>query len=305
MRVEQLDLNLLLALEILLEKQNITRASERLHLSQSATSSILARLRAYFEDDLLVQVGRTMQPTPYALELAQPVRQILGIVRASITSKRQNDPASSQRHFRIIASDYITQVVFCPVLSIVADMAPNITFEFLTPFSHGADLLAKGAADLFIAPKPNMIEGYPQEFLIADELVCIGDGNHYSDTAIISKEDFFSAGHVTVGFERISRFSIETWFEETLGNQRRIEIINNDFNTLCKALVGSSRLAVIPAKYIEQQKHLPLKILETPFRLPELNEYMTWHPTLDGDPIHRWLRQLITTTVNAARCSEG
>ncbi|MDX9875356.1 MAG: LysR family transcriptional regulator, partial [Spongiibacteraceae bacterium] len=76
MRVNQLNLNLLVALDVLLEEQSITRAAERLHMTQSAASGVLARLRDYFQDELLVQVGRKMVPTPYARELAEPVRQI-------------------------------------------------------------------------------------------------------------------------------------------------------------------------------------------------------------------------------------
>lgn len=103
MRFNQLDLNLLAALDILLEEQNITRAAERLHMTQSATSCVLGRLRTYFEDELLVQVGRKMQPTPYALELAKPVREVLLTIRGSITTKQVFDPTNSKRHFRLIA----------------------------------------------------------------------------------------------------------------------------------------------------------------------------------------------------------
>lgn len=298
MRVEQLDLNLLLALEILLEEKNITRSAERLHLSQSATSSILSRLRTYFEDDLLVQVGRQMQPTPYALELESPVKQILGIVRASITSKRQNNPELSQRHFRIIASDYITQVVICPLLARINQLAPSVTFEFLTPFSYGAELLAKGGADFFISPEARVIDLYSYEVLLEDELVCIGDPLFYPEQDSLNEEEFFAAGHVSVGFERISRFSFEDWFKEALGQERKIEIISNDFNTLCLSLIGTPRLAMIPAKFAEQQlSRLPLKQFHVPFTPPKLVEYAAWHQTLDGDPMHRWLRDIIFTSL--------
>lgn len=94
MRFHHLDLNLLVALDVLLDEQNITRAAERLHMTQSATSGVLGRLRKYFEDDLLVQVGRSMQPTAYALELAKPVREVLLTISSSITSKPVFDPST-------------------------------------------------------------------------------------------------------------------------------------------------------------------------------------------------------------------
>ena len=96
MRFHHLDLNLLVALDVLLDEQNITRAAERLHMTQSATSGVLGRLRSFFEDELLVQVGRRMQPTPYALELASPVREVLMTIRSSITAfSRLHPPATT------------------------------------------------------------------------------------------------------------------------------------------------------------------------------------------------------------------
>ncbi|WFO20646.1 LysR family transcriptional regulator [Pseudoalteromonas sp. H100] len=100
MRFEHLDLNLLVALDVLLEEKNITKSAKRLHLSQSATSSILGRARIFFEDDLLVQVGKTMQPTPFALELQVPITEVLTTIRGVIIGKRFNDPLKSERHFK-------------------------------------------------------------------------------------------------------------------------------------------------------------------------------------------------------------
>ncbi|NVK57137.1 MAG: LysR family transcriptional regulator [Alteromonadaceae bacterium] len=301
MRVEKLDLNLLHALEILLEEKSITRSARRLNLSQSATSSILARLRQYFEDDLLVQIGRKMEPTPYALELALPVKQVLNLVRTSITSKRQNNPQNSKRHFRIVASDYIAQLLLSTTLNQLQLLAPTISFEFLTPFSYGADSLNKGNADLFIAPRSKIDDEYPSQFLVADELTCLGDVNLYAEHDSLTTEQFFDVGHITVGFERNSQFSIESWFEENCGQKRKIDIITNDFNTLCLAICNTSRVALVPSSFAtEPLKRGRLKILRIPFELPRLEEYMTWHPTQDSDPVHQWLRQKIQS--NIKRC---
>lgn len=302
MRVEKLDLNLLHALEILLEEKSITRSARRLNLSQSATSSILARLRHYFEDDLLVQTGRKMEPTPYALELALPAKQVMNLVRTSITSKRQNRPESSNRHFRIVASDYITQLLLRSVINKLQANAPNISFEFLTPFSFGADSLTRGSADLLIAPEPKLSKAFPNQFLVSDELVCLGDSNAYANQQGLTIEQFFAVGHITVGFERNSQFSIESWFEENCGKKRKIDIITNDFNTLCMAACNTNRLALVPNGFaLEQVKNGHLKRLDIPFDLPRLEEYMSWHPTQSNDPIHQWLRQQISDNMNAVR----
>ena len=119
MRFNRLDLNLLVALDALLTERSITKASERLNLSQSATSNALARLREYFDDELLVQVGRRMEPTPRAEGLRDAVRDVLVRVDATIAIQPEFDPSKSDRIFRIFVSDY-TQMVFAPHLLALA-----------------------------------------------------------------------------------------------------------------------------------------------------------------------------------------
>lgn len=294
MRFEQLDLNLLVALDILLEEQNITRSAERLHLSQSATSGILSRLRAFFEDDLLVQIGKKMQPTPFALELQEPVAGVLATVRSSIIGKKANKPEESERHFKVIASDYVVQVLLSHMVEEVAKAAPKVTFEFLTPFAHEENILAKGGADIMVAPEDIILSSYSSVPLISDELVCIADINNNDVGEELTLEQFNSMGHVTVGFSRVSLQSIEHWLIDTLDTNRKIEIITSDFSTMVYALLNTKRLAILPKHFADiHAQHKAIKIIKLPFSPPNLNESMMWHPTLENDPMHRWLRQKI------------
>ncbi|MBB1275335.1 MULTISPECIES: LysR family transcriptional regulator [unclassified Pseudoalteromonas] len=298
MRFEHLDLNLLVALDVLLEEKNITKSAKRLHLSQSAMSSILGRARAFFEDDLLVQVGKTMQPTPFALEVQVPITEVLTTIRGGIIGKRFNDPLKSERHFKIVASDYVIQVLFSSILTELATLAPLLTFEFLSPFSHEVNILTKGGADLFIAPESVMLDGYPSSLLMVDELACVVDmDNKLVAGDVISAEQVGSMGHVSVGFARTSHLSIETWLTETMGGSRKVDIITNDFSTMIYTLKGTQRVAILPKKFanIHAQKH-GLKVVSFPFDTPLLVESMMWHPTLDNDPIHRWLREKVIST---------
>lgn len=300
MRFEHLDLNLLVALDVLLEEKNITKSAKRLHLSQSATSSILGRARIFFEDDLLVQVGKTMQPTPFALELQVPITEVLTTIRGVIIGKRFNDPLKSERHFKIVASDYVIQVLFSSILTELAEQAPGMTFEFLSPFSHEANIIIKGGADLFIAPEGVMLDNYPSAILMSDELACVVDvKNELVSGNVITAEQVGSMGHVSVGFARTSHLSIETWLTETMGGSRKVDIITNDFSTMIYTLKGTQRVAILPKKFanIHAQKH-DLKVVSLPYDTPLLVESMMWHPTLDNDPIHRWLREKI---MNAAQ----
>lgn len=291
MRFEQLDLNLLVALDVLLEERNISRSAEKLFLSQSATSSILGRLREYFKDDLLVQVGRKMQPTPYALELQLPIKEMLNIVRGSITNRRQLDIKQQTGHFRIVASDYVLQVFLSKAIQKISQDAPNLTFEFLTPFIAQSDALSRGDADLMVAPEQVLPDGFSTAFFTSDELVCIADKNNSSIKHELDLDTFFDCGHISVGSARVSLLSIEKWLESKK-LIRRIEVITNDFTTLCRMIVGTNRLALLPRRFAHlHAETLPISIHKAPFDAPAFTENLMWHPTLDSDPVHSWLRE--------------
>ena len=295
MRFHHLDLNLLVALDILLDEQNITRAAERLHMTQSATSGVLGRLRTFFEDELLVQVGRKMQPTPYALELAKPVREVLLTIRSSITAKPVFEPASSKRHFRLVASDYLISVLFAQVLQKIHQQAPHITFEMISPGDGSAELLMRGEVDMMIVPERYIIDGHPHKLLFEEEHVCVVWNGNTQVGDSLSLEQYMDMGHVSVGFGRTRHLSIEEWFMNQYGFNRRIEVITNDFNTLPQLVVGTQRIATMHQRLARlYAEHLPLRILNPPVKIPVMREVMLWHRSVDGDPMHRWLRERIS-----------
>src|SRR5690606_1858747 len=141
MRFNGLDLNLLLALQVLLEERSVTRAARRLNISQPAMSAALSRLRDYFQDDILVAQGKAMHPTPQAASLAVPVRRLLADLDALLTSTAVFDPATTQRSFRLVASDYITASVIGPLAERLADVAPRIRLELMLPCEEAAQLV--------------------------------------------------------------------------------------------------------------------------------------------------------------------
>ncbi|TPG79922.1 LysR family transcriptional regulator [Pseudomonas arsenicoxydans] len=298
MRFNHLDLNLLVALDVLLEEQNITRAAERLHMTQSATSGVLGRLRTYFEDELLVQVGRKMQLTPYARELATPIREVLLTIKSSITAKPVFDPTTSKRHFRLVTSDYLISVLFAQVIQKIHQEAPNITFEMLGPSDNSGELLIRGEVDLMIVPERYIIEGHPSKLLFEEEHVCVvWQGNtQVGDT--LTLEQYMDMGHVSVGFGRTRHMSIEEWFMNQYGFNRRLEVITNDFNTLPQLVVGTQRIATMHQRlaYLYAE-YLPLRILQPPVKIPVMREFMLWHRSVEGDPMHRWLRERISAFI--------
>lgn len=292
MRFKHLDLNLLVALDVLLEEQNITRAAARLHMTQSATSGVLGRLRTYFEDDLLVQVGRKMMPTPLAKELEIPVREVLLKIQTSITAKPVHDIADSKRHFRVMASDYLISVLFAEVVREVNQEAPYITFELLSPGETATEMLMRGEVDLMIAPEHFIAKEHPSQLLFDEQHVCVVCADNPDIGERLTLEQYMDMGHVGVAFGRNRTFGIEEWFMSQYGFKRRLEVLTHDFNTLPQLVIGTRRIATMHNRLAQlYARSLPLRILPPPVELPTMQEYMSWHRSLDRDPMLRWLRE--------------
>lgn len=294
MRYEHLDLNLLVALDVMLDERSITRSAERLHMTQSAVSGVLKRLRNYFDDELLVQVGRSMQPTPFALELQEPVREVMLKIRSSIVTKRDFDPITSKRHFRIISADFAISVLLSGVIRDIQAQAPRLTFEILSPFHHTENTFSRGEIDFLLMPERYMVDDHHSTLLFTEHHVCVVCANNTEVGEKFSLEEYLAMGHVSVGFGSSRQLSIEDWFMKQYKAQRRIEVISSDFNTLPQWIMGTNRIATMHKRLAEYfAQYLPIRVLPTPVELPEMRENLQWHRAMDQDPLHRWVRERI------------
>jgi len=306
MRFKHLDLNLLVALDVLLEEQNITRAAARLHMTQSATSGVLGRLRNYFEDDLLVQVGRKMMPTPLAKELEIPCREVLLKIQTSITDIPVQSIADSKRHFRIMASDYLITVLFADVIQVVNREAPSITFELISPSDMAIDMLVRGEIDLMIAPEHFIVKSHPSQLLFEESHVCVVWEGNTSVGDSVTLERYLELGHIAAAFGRNRTPAIEEWFMKQYNCQRRLEVLTHDFNTLPQLLIGTERIATMHRRLANfYSKTLPLRLLPPPVELPVMREYMSWHLSLDRDPVLRWLREKLVESADRVEVPSG
>jgi LysR family nod box-dependent transcriptional activator len=292
MQLDGLDLNLLLVLDALLSERNVTRAGARIHLSQSATSGALSRLREYFKDDLLIPVGRRMVLTPLAEELAQPLRELLQQAENVIRRKPTFSPESSERRFRIVMSDYIAIVLMTRALPEIQRQAPRITLQIL-PLQTGA--LEHGDADMVILPKQILAKGHPSELLFEDEFVCIACAKNSLIKKPLTLHDYLSLSHVVVRFgEQQDAPSLEEEFLGNLGQKRRIEVVTTGFTLLPHLILGTTRIATIQRRLAEfYSRQMPLKIVRLPKPLPRLEEAMQWHASRNADPGLLWLRRTL------------
>jgi DNA-binding transcriptional LysR family regulator len=297
MRFKNLDLNLLVALDLLLNEGNVSRAAEKLHITQSAMSNALNRLRDYFGDALLVPVGRRMELTPHAELLREPVRDILVRIESSVAAKPDFDPAVSNRTFRIFASDY-TLVTLIPVfLRLIAPHDYSVKFEFLPQADQPHKLLERGEADLLIIPLIYASKEHPTEVLYDEEFVCIADAHHPRIGATLDRETFCRERHAVMR-PATSAISFETRSFQSLGIERDIDAVTFSFASLPWLVAGTHRLATTHARLAHAvDEQLPIRIFELPFELPHMSQTMQWHTHRTADPALVWLKDTMRAAV--------
>jgi LysR family transcriptional regulator, nod-box dependent transcriptional activator len=297
-----LDLNLLVALDALFAEKSVSRAGERLHLSQSATSGALARLREVFHDPLLVQVGRQMTLTPLAEGLVEPVREFLLQAEAIVSNTPTFDPAQSTRKFRLRMSDYIETVVMTEALPRLQKVAPGITVELTSNLEGGIEPLERGEIDLTIAPSRYLSPAHPLERLFEDEFTCVVWSGNRKIERRLSLDTYLSLGHVVVRVGRLHQLpTFDEWFVEHYGHKRKIEVVTTAFNMVPHLLIGTSRIATMHQRLaMYYQRYFPLKLVGPPLEIPPLEESMQWHRSRDRDPGTVWLRSMFRDAVAGA-----
>jgi len=299
MRLKRFDMNLLVALDALLITQNTTAAGRRINLSQSAMSCALARLRAYFNDPLLTQVGRKLVPTPLGTSLAGPVRELLVRTEATLDSRPVFDPTAAKRDFKVMMSDYVSAVLMAEVTRRVERSAPLVRFEVLP---HGVppwDALEKGEVDLLLMPQQFLPAHFPSEVLFDDYYVCVAWKENPLLGERITRAQYLALGHVIArpGSHLVRQPTVDEIFFTEQRLNRRIESIVAEFSVLPQYLVGSTRIATMHYRLARlYADHLPLKILPLPFRFTAIRQAAAWRAHRSQDLGLAWVRQLLRST---------
>ena len=292
MRFHDLDLNLLVALDALLAERNTLRAGKKLHLSQSAASSALARLRLHFNDELLMQVGRNMVPTQRALELEPVIRSILMQIENRVLTKAEFVPHTSDRRFRIMASDYVSMVALGRGLAAISHAAPQMSFEIVAMDNSPALTLERGDVDLLIMPDLFTSPDHPRDVYFSDRYVCIVDEKNSEVGSSIPFDQYLALPHAIVRFSNGRQSTFEDWFLERYGQARNIEFITATYAALPYFVAGSRRIATVHKRHAQIVRQiLPLRIIPAPVDIPSINEVIQWHRMNDGDDALIWLRQ--------------
>ncbi|MEG3164022.1 LysR family transcriptional regulator [Sphingomonas sp. PB2P19] len=304
MRLDRFDLNLLVALEVLLTERSVTRAAARLNVTQSAMSASLKRLRDAFQDDLLILHGKMMVPTPHALALAPEIGAAIAMLRNLIASGSRFDPATSERRFRIAASDYITTVLIVPLLKALETVAPRIRLDITLPREDTSDGLANGVYDLSITPPEFSDARHPTELLFEERHVVVGSATNPLFHRPLTMEDFLAAGHVAVQIDGRNPH-IENTLQD-IGVVRRVEVNAPSFIQVPWLLPGTMRIALMHERLARlMAPGLSLALADPPFRIPQMREMMQYHSTRERDEGLSWLRATLRDMAADGAISSG
>ena len=300
MRFQGLDLNLLSALNALILDRSVTKAADRLHIGQPGMSAALAKLRVYFNDDLLVPVGRRLMLTPLAEQLAAPLQEVLADIERRILSQGQFDPVKAQQTFKFAMSDYMASMVLPDFIPKMGRLAPGMRFE-IAPLSDRNDLdIERGEIDLIIIPSEFTSPHHPKQLLRKERWVCLcWQGNKLVGNEI-SEEDYFSLGHVATKFGRGQLPTHDERFLREQGMLRRIEVVVSGFNVIPEILVGSDRIATVPATLARKaSRRLPLRVLELGVIIPPHETMIQWNSIKDNDVSFRWVKDRLVEVCNS------
>jgi len=285
--IRQADLNLLIALNVLIEERNVTRAADRLGLTQSAASRMLGRLRATFDDPLFVRTSRGLSPTKRALDLAGPLREYLTGLETLLLEQADFDPATARRRFRVAAIDYVQ----------VTLLAPLIDFEVRQPSAESERDLDAGVLDLLLMPQQRSGPGVVWTPLYHDDYMCLVWNQHPSRRLTLA--GFAAMEHVLVAPRERAGGIVDTVLEKN-GLSRRVAVQASTFLLVPYLLTGTTRIATVPERMATELLRVhPLKILKPPIEIPGFTMCQGWHEIHRNDPGHRWLREALLSAAKS------
>jgi DNA-binding transcriptional LysR family regulator len=291
--ITNIDLNLLLVLHAVLEEGSATRAAKRLHVTQSAVSNALGRLRAVLGDALLVRGARGLTPTPRALELRP--RLALLVREASLVLERPPafDPKSSTREFSLACADYYGAVIVPALVRLLSERAPHATLRMRTlddlVGEHGLDQ----DVDVHVGMPPSVPNGCVWKVLFEDRFVCLSRRGQLGASRRFSLKAYLAAPHVRVSLLGRVSDPVDRLLEGR-GKRRRVALIVPYFAVIPFVVHETGLLATLSRRMaLPYAERLPIDLSEPPFALPAYGVRMLWHRRTDADPAARFFRDLV------------
>ncbi len=294
--IRNVDLNLLVTFDALYDARNVTRAAERLALTQPTVSGMLTRLRALFDDPLFVRTQHGVLPTPRADALSEPVKALLASVEALVTPD-DFDPGLAEMKISISANDYMQHALIVPFIERLRKQAPGIRLAVMPAYIAGlAAKLARGEVDLAVTIPEFADPGLPRSLLYTERYVCVAREDHPLTGKKLSLEDFCRFDHVLVsptggGFSGPTDDALAKF-----GVSRRVSVSLPSFHVMLQTIRADDFLALVPERIL-YGKMAGLKLFEPPVLVPDFDVIACWHSRVDANPGQRWIRGLLGSVV--------
>jgi DNA-binding transcriptional LysR family regulator len=288
-----IDLNLLVVFDALMTDKHVTRAGERIGLSQPATSNALARLRSLIKDDLFIRTAAGLRPTPTAIALHQQLRPALQQIQAALLEQSTFDPATSDRVFVIGMSDYVEFTLLPSLMQKLQTLAPGIGVQIRSGDRHKLlSLIDSNEIDLACGVFPEKIAWHQEQQLLQESYICVCRKNHPVIGSSLSLEEYLSVSHLLVSIkeDRIGRVDA-LLAEQNL--KRHIALSTPHFLTAPFILAQTDLVATLAYRVaLTFAKDRKLKLLPLPFPMPAFSVFMRWHQSTETTPACQWLRSI-------------
>jgi DNA-binding transcriptional LysR family regulator len=294
MNLRDIDLNLLVVFNQLLMDRRVSTTADKLGLSQPAVSNALKRLRVLLKDELFVRTARGMEPTPYALNLVEPMGYALGTLQNALNQRDSFDPATSERTFTLGLTD-IGEIYFMPTLmETLSRVAPRIKISTLRHNSgHLSEDMASGNVDIAVGLLPGLTTGFFQRRLFKQRYVCLFRQGHPTAHNPISLAQFKSLAHVGVTSANTGHSEVDEWLTRK-GIARHVQLHVPHFVAVGHILQSSDLIATVPERFAQKcAEPFQLETSPLPFKLPDIAINLFWHAKYNREPANMWLRQLM------------
>ena len=293
MRITQLrqaDLNLLVVFVVFAEERNVSRAADRLLLSQPAVSRALQRLRDMFHDNLFVRTAEGYELTPQGQRLLQELEVLLPKLDR-LLSGTSFDPAVEEANFRLAVTDNAAAVLVPILCRKILPSAKKVHFDFVAWHRGSFDDVAHGRVDLAFAS--NAVEApspLQRQTVYEEQFVCVADGKRRLPRSL-TLEQYLELEHISISILGGIQVSPDKALA-AMGHKRKIAIHVPYFEAAIRAVQGTNLIAMIPGKFLAGVAHNPaIKVLSPPPEIAGFRYVMTWHPRLNSDAAHAWLRE--------------
>jgi len=296
--LKNVDLNLLVIFEAIYSTGNISRASERLGMSQPAVSNALARLRELIGDQLFVRTPRGVDPSIKARELIAPVREALGLIGRHLDAGPDFDLSTYSRLFRIIVVDTLEPIIMPAVVRTLLAEAPGVNIECIQGDGQFYEGIRTGTIDLACFSFPVDTTDMIVQTLCPADLVVVSRRDHPGIERPLDLETFQRLPHIALGRELRGLTNIDRNLIARGMPHRRVGYMAAKGWSIPPMVERTDLLGILPRRFVQEiAGNFALDIHELPVELPEQFMYMMWHANRELDPGHKWLRQSIMQAV--------